>query len=97
MSKAPYLHLTGRLGLNGKARIAVDGFASLTKSHGAYMVRAAITTSDARKILKLDEMKKRIPVARKAENRARAGPQYAVTVAVHQLRHGAAEQLGEKC
>ncbi len=57
MSKAPLLHLTGRVGLRGKARIAVNGFAAITKSHGAYMVRAAITTSDAHKILKLDEMK----------------------------------------
>ena len=77
MSKAPLLHLNGRLGLNGKAPIAVDGFASITKSHGAYMVRAAITTSDAQKILKLDEMKKRIPIEREAENRAKADiPEY---------------------
>ena len=72
MSKAPLLHLTGRLGLSGKARIAVDGFASLTKSHGAYMVRAAITTSDARQLIKQEEMKQRIPVGREAENRAHA-------------------------
>ena len=77
MSKSPLLHLTGRLGLNGKATIAVDGFASLTKSHGAYMVRAAITESDARKLVKLEEMKKRIPVEREAENRAKADiPEY---------------------
>ena len=69
MSKAPLLHLSGRVGLSGKARIAVDGFAALTKSHGAYMVRAAITSSDAQKILQLNEMKKRIPIEREAENR----------------------------
>ena len=76
-SKSPLLHLSGRLGLVGKAAIPVDGFAALTKSHGAYMVRAAITTSDAQKILELEGMKKRIPVEREAENRAKADiPEY---------------------
>ena len=58
VKSAPLVRLKGKLGLYGKAGIAVDTFAAVTKSHGAYMVRAPITTSDARKIIHLEEMKK---------------------------------------
>ena len=77
MTSAPLVHLKGKLGLYGKASIPVDTFAAVTKSHGSYMVRAPITTSDARHILKLDEMKKRVPVEKEAATRGRANiPEY---------------------
>ena len=43
----------------------------------AYMVRAPITTSDARKIIHLDEMKKRVPHEKEAATRGKANiPEY---------------------
>ena len=77
MTSAPLVHLKGKLGLYGKAKIAVDTFAAVSKSHGAYMVRAPITTSDARKIVHLDEMKKRVPHEKEAATRGKANiPEY---------------------
>lgn len=79
MSSAPLKHLKGKVGLYGKATIPVDTFAAVTKSHGSYMVRAAITTSDARRIIKLEEMKKRVPVEREAATRGKATiPEYSL-------------------
>ena len=77
MTSAPLVRLKGKLGLYGKAGIAVDTFAAVTKSHGAYMVRAPITTSDARKIIHQEEMKKRVPKEKEAATRGMANiPEY---------------------
>ncbi len=48
MSKTPLLKLSGKLGQAVGARsVDIQGTGSLTKSHGHYLLKAAITASEA--------------------------------------------------
>ena len=58
MSKAPLVHLEGKLGKFGHARtFKVDGLGHLTKSKGRFVLHAAITASQA---ARLDEASKKV-------------------------------------
>ncbi len=47
-TKAPLAFLTGKVGLYGKAgEVPVHGNATISKSHGVYMLRAAIRVPPA--------------------------------------------------
>ena len=75
MSKAPLVHLEGKLGKFGHARtFKVDGLGHLTKSKGRFVLHAAITASQA---ARLDEASKKVSAEEEArltvqENEKRA-------------------------
>ena len=69
-TKTPLLKLSGRLGQwLGATNVPIEGTGALTKSHGHYLLKAAITASQAKE---LDKLKRRVPVEEEAENRALA-------------------------
>ena len=51
----------------------VEGTGVVSKSHGHYVLRAAISATEARGMVDLEEMKKRVPVEEEARTRGRAG------------------------
>ena len=67
MSKAPLVHLEGKLGKFGHARtFKVDGLGHLTKSKGRFVLHAAITASQA---ARLDEASKKVSAEEEARTR----------------------------
>ena len=53
-TRSPLLKLSGKLGLYlGRKSIDIQGTGALTKSHGHYSLKAAITASEARELEKL--------------------------------------------
>ena len=67
MSKAPLVHLEGKLGKFGHARtFKVDGLGHLTKSKGRFVLHAAITASQA---ARLDEASKKVSAEEEAQTR----------------------------
>ena len=73
MSKAPLVHLEGKLGKFGHARtFKVDGLGHLTKSKGRFVLHAAITASQA---ARLDEASKKVSL-NPHTNGLRNAPEY---------------------
>ena len=67
MSKAPLVHLEGKLGKFGHAHtFKVDGLGHLTKSKGRFVLHAAITASQA---ARLDEASKKVSAEEEAQTR----------------------------
>ena len=67
MSKAPLVHLEGKLGKFGHARtFKVDGLGHLTKSKGRFVLHAAITASQA---ARLEEAAKKVSAEEEARTR----------------------------
>ena len=66
-TKAPLLQMSGKLGFFGaRKNVPIHGTGSLTKSHGHFMLKAALTESEAAKLQQLEAMRKRVPVEQEA-------------------------------
>ena len=73
-TRSPLLRVSGKVGnYFGKKDVPVTGSGVITKSHGHYMLKAAITPKQARDAAGLEEMKKKVPAEQEARTRAKAG------------------------
>ena len=59
-TKSPLLRVSGKIGLFlGRKNVPITGTGALSKSHGHYVLKAAVTATQARHAVDMEAMKKK--------------------------------------